>query len=135
MGASQSGALNSKGFSSAIGSGFIPSSDHLTYAGAFNEEYFRVGQKTHKLLDLYHGYSVSHSPLQTNPEDTANRFFGLFLKSSKDGQQRTSPIHAVIVLDISGSMGGQLSRTNPTGVNRLDLSRKAIKMFFKKLNA
>jgi len=94
-----------------------------------------VGARTDKLLDLYYGYSVYRSPLQTKPEDIANRFLGVFLKSSKDGQQRTVPIHAVLVLDISGSMGGQLSRNSSSGVNRLDLSRQAIKLFFKKLNA
>lgn len=46
---------------------------------------------------------------------------------------RTQPIHAVLVLDVSGSMNGQLSRTKSTGKTRLQLAREAIKKFYKKL--
>lgn len=36
MGSYQAGALNTKGFTSAVSSGTLPSSDHITYAGSFN---------------------------------------------------------------------------------------------------
>lgn len=138
MGASQAGALNAKGFYSAVAGGLLPKSEHITYPGSFNEEYYQVGARTDKLLDLYCGYSVSYSPLRAKSEEaatTSNRFLGLFLKSSKDGCQRTVPIHAVMVLDISGSMGGTLNARNSTGVSRLNLARSAIKKFYKLLHA
>jgi hypothetical protein len=36
MGGSQAGALNTKGFTSSVQSGLLPSSHHITYAGSFN---------------------------------------------------------------------------------------------------
>jgi hypothetical protein len=64
MGGAQSGALNASGFSSAIQSGFLPRSSHLTYAGAFNELYYRVGARSEQILDLYYGYSNCNAPMK-----------------------------------------------------------------------
>jgi Mg-chelatase subunit ChlD len=48
----------------------------------------------------------------------------LFTKGGLDGQPRNERVlNAVIILDISGSMGGSLSNNAPTGKSRLDLSK------------
>ncbi len=54
------GALNSKGFSSAIiSSGELPPSDHLTYEGVFNELCFPVGPRATKECELHIGFCRS----------------------------------------------------------------------------
>lgn len=56
----------------------------------------------------------------------------VFTKGSKDGEDRDDRIlNAVIVLDISGSMGGPLTKSREG--NRLELAKEAILMFFSKL--
>lgn len=86
MGGGQSGALNAAGFSSSIKSGILPRSTHLTYAGSFNELYYRVGARSDRLLDLYYGYSVCNAPMKIPELGDKNQFLGLFLKSKLDGQ-------------------------------------------------
>lgn len=56
----------------------------------------------------------------------------VFTKGSRDGEDRDDRIlNAVIVLDISGSMGGGL--TSKGEGQRLQLAKEAIQMFFSKL--
>lgn len=100
----------------------------------FNEPYYRVGNRSNKLLELYAGHSVCYSPIKSEAVK-ATHFIGLFLKSERDGQPRTRPLHAVMVLDISGSMGCTINTKPGETKTRLDLAREAIKMFFKKLSA
>jgi hypothetical protein len=45
MGTSAGGALNTAGFSYAIQNKQIPSHQHITHAGTFNEQFFEVGHK------------------------------------------------------------------------------------------
>lgn len=135
MGAQQAGARNTKGFESAVRKGIIPSVNHITYAGAFNEQYFRVGLKSDKDLDLAIGVSNCNTPIDSGFLGTKNQFLSLFLKSSKDGIPRTQPIHAVLVLDISASMKEKLNNKETKGKDRLTLAREAIKLFYKRLRA
>lgn len=55
-----------------------------------------------------------------------------------DGEKRIRPINACVVLDVSGSMGGQLSYSQPkegeVKKTRLQLAQEAIWMLYKKLN-
>lgn len=104
MGGTSAAAMNTKGFESAVRKGVIPSVDHITYPGAFNEQYFRVGVRTDKELDLAIGVSACNTPIDSNYLGTKNQFLSLFLKSCRDGRPRVRPIHAVLVLDISASM-------------------------------
>jgi Mg-chelatase subunit ChlD len=59
----------------------------------------------------------------------------LFIKGCKDGADRDErPLHSVICLDISGSMGGGLGGHDYNNYrSRLSLSVEAIKMFISKL--
>lgn len=40
MGASQSGALNTGGFTHAVKNNQLPAYTHITHAGAYNEQFF-----------------------------------------------------------------------------------------------
>jgi len=104
------GALNSKGFSSSISSGELPPSDHLIYEGVFNELCFPVGPRATKECELHIGFC--RSQYASSLVDAGVRdYLALFLKGSSDGQPRDSRVlNSVIVLDISGSMSGQLTR-------------------------
>lgn len=132
MGAAQGGALNTSGFTHAISQKQIPSYQHITHAGTYNEHFFEVGHKAKDLLDLHHSVGVSNCDLFGLPK--RNFFLSLFLKSEKDGLARTRSINACIALDISGSMNCQLSYKEHSEKTRLMLARDAIFMFFEKLN-
>lgn len=131
MGATQSGALNTSGFTHSIQQGMLPSYQHLTHAGTYNEHFFEVGHKAKDLIDLHTSVGVSNCNLFGLPK--RNFFLSLFLKSVKDGQPRTRNINACIALDISGSMNSQLSRKEHSEKTRLMLARDGIFMFFEKL--
>lgn len=45
MGATAGGALNATGFSHAIDNKMLPSYQHITHAGTYNEHFFNVGHK------------------------------------------------------------------------------------------
>lgn len=83
MGASAGGALNTRGFSYAVQQNQIPSYQHITHAGTYNEHFFEVGNKAKELLELHTGVGVSNCHLFGLPN--RNFFMSLFLKSSKDG--------------------------------------------------
>ena len=83
MGGAASGALNSQGFSQAIKSNQLPDYNHITHTGIINENYFDVGDKAKKLLEVYHGLAVSNCDLYDMPN--RNYFLSLFIKSSTDG--------------------------------------------------
>jgi hypothetical protein len=104
MGGQASGSMNSQGFTKAIESHQLPDYHHLTHSGVINENYFSIGDRTTKLLDIHSGTAVSNCDLYDM--DNRNYFISLFLKSSTDGQTRTRPLNLVIALDVSGSMDG-----------------------------
>lgn len=106
-----SGALNTSGFSASINSRQLPHYEHLTHAGVFNEKYFQVGEKSKELLSLHYGLGISNCDLYDLPK--RNYFMSIFMKSSMDGEKRIRPINACVVLDVSGSMGGHLSHSQP----------------------
>ena len=128
------GALNSKGFSSSISSGELPPSDHLTYEGVFNELCFPVGPRATKECELHIGFCRSQY-VSSLVDAGVRDYLALFLKGSSDGQPRDSRVlNSVIVLDISGSMSGQLTRKAQEGApSRLALAKEAISMFYGKL--
>lgn len=51
------GALNRAAFSNVVSNNRLPSFDHITYAGVFNEIYFNVGEKPKDLIELHFGYA------------------------------------------------------------------------------
>jgi hypothetical protein len=109
MGANAAGALNAKGFSQSIEAKQLPDYNHITHSGIFNENYFQVGDRAQRLLEIHHGLGVSNCDLHDLPP--RNYFLSLFLKSSTDGQARTKPLNVVVALDVSGSMDGPLKYT------------------------
>ncbi len=127
------GARNARGFSSSVATGRLPEVSHLTYEGVFNEIKFDVGKKTDKLLDIHFGYA-RYQLQQSRNDPSINDYLALFMKSSKDGADRdTTPLNALICLDISGSMAGGLGEHRKANLSRLKLSVEAIKMFISKL--
>ena len=57
----------------------------------------------------------------------------VFVKGKSDGEPRDDRLlNSVIILDVSGSMGGKLTKLNKEK-SRLDLAKDAIKMFISKL--
>jgi hypothetical protein len=104
MGGNASGAMNSQGFTQAIHSQQLPDYHHLTHSGVINENYFSIGDRATKLLDIHSGTAISNCDLYDM--DNRNHFISLFLKSSTDGQVRTRPLNLVVSLDVSGSMNG-----------------------------
>lgn len=129
------GAMNSAGFTSQLNSGQLPSPDHITYEGVFNELAFSIGPKAEQPLELHIGFCRAQNSASLVDPSPQN-YLALFTKGGNDGQPRNErALNAVIILDISGSMSGGLSRANSSGKSRLDLSKEAIKMFVSKLRA
>lgn len=103
-----SGARNTQGFTSQVEMGHLPSETHLTYEGVFNELRFDVGKKTEKIVDLHLGYA-RYQFAQSQHDTQINDYLALFVKGAADGQDRDArKLNAIICLDISGSMGGEL---------------------------
>ena len=78
------GAMNSAGFSSQIDSGLLPSPDHITYEGVFNEVTFSIGPKGELSLDLHVGFCRNQNPsslVDREPQD----YLALFTQGSHDG--------------------------------------------------
>lgn len=84
MGISGSGSLNSSGFSACIANGFLPTYNHLTYQGLFNELRYSVGPKTEKILDLHHGYARMQF-VESKFDNAVHDYLALFLKGKADG--------------------------------------------------
>ncbi len=127
-------SFNTKGFSSALNSSYhapLPAETHITYDGCFNELKYSIGPKAKKRMELYLGYARAQNS-ESFFDKEINNFLTVFTKGSKDGEDRDDRVlNAVIVLDISGSMGGSLTSSG-TG-NRLELAKEAILMFLSKM--
>jgi hypothetical protein len=124
-------ALNTKGFSSSLENKSLPPSSHITYGGSFNEVNFSVGPKAKKPIELHIGYARSQY-IHSCIDNSVNDYLAIFTKGSKDGEDRDARIiNAVILLDVSGSMGGGINKAGE-GV-RIELAKEAIVMFFSKL--
>ena len=106
-------SFNTKGFSSALSNTNyytpLPAETHITYDGCFNELKYSIGPKAKKRMELYLGYARAQNSESFFDKDI-NNFLTVFTKGSKDGEDRDDRVlNAVIVLDISGSMGGPLT--------------------------
>ena len=82
-------------------------------------------------MELYLGYARAQNDSSLF-DSGVNDYLTVFTKGSKDGQDRDDRVlNSVIILDISGSMGGPLNSRGQG--NRLELAKEAILMFFSKL--
>lgn len=81
-----------------------------------------MGQKTELIKDLHLGYA-RYQFQESEYDNKINDYLALFVKGNKDGADRDQrPLHAIICLDISGSMGGGLSGYNHKAQNKSRLS-------------
>jgi len=102
MGACASGAQDAHGFASAMNVGYIPEVSTLTYEGIFNEHVYHVGE-----LEEERAVATQSFPIVS---DGAS-WLAIFLKSVFDGKPRSAtPIDLSVVIDISGSMSGCMTR-------------------------
>jgi hypothetical protein len=84
-------------------------------------------------MELYLGYARAQNP-NSAFDNGINNFLAIFTKGCKDGADRDGRVlNAVIVLDVSGSMGSGL--TSKGEGHRLELAKSAIMMFVSKLRA
>ena len=127
-------SFNTKGFSSALQNPYtrqLPAETHITYDGCFNELKYSIGPKAKKPMELYLGYARAQNDASLF-DAQVNDYLTIFTKGAKDGEDRDDRIlNSVIVLDVSGSMGGGL--TSKGEGQRLELAKEAIIMFFSKL--
>ena len=105
-------SFNTKGYSSALQNTYsraLPDQTHITYDGCFNELKYSIGPKAKKPMELYLGYArAQNSSSMFDPH--VNDFLTIFTKGSKDGEDRDGrALNSIIILDISGSMGGALN--------------------------
>lgn len=127
-------SFNTKGFSSALQNPYdrsLPAESHITYDGCFNELKYSIGKRAVKPMELYLGYARAQNDASLF-DSGVNDYLTIFTKGNKDGEDRDErPLNSVIILDISGSMGGYLNSKREG--NRLELAKEAIIMFFSKL--
>ena len=87
----------------------IPPSSHITYGGCFNELKFSIGPKAVKPLELHIGYARAQNA-NSAFDNKINDYLAIFTKGNKDGVDRDARhLNAVILLDVSGSMGSGLT--------------------------
>ena len=127
-------SFNTKGYASSLqnsSSRALPSETHITYDGCFNELKYSIGPKAQKPMELHLGYARAQNS-ESSFDAGVNNYLTIFTKGRKDGEDRDDRVlNSVIILDISGSMGGSL--TSKGEGQRLELAKEAIIMFFSKL--
>lgn len=105
-------SFNTKGYSSALQNSYstvLPEETHITYDGCFNELKYSIGPKATKPMELHLGYARAQNNSSLF-DSGVNDFLTIFTKGNRDGEDRDDRIlNSVIILDISGSMGGPLN--------------------------
>lgn len=125
MGAAASGAQDANGFASAMSGKYLPQVDTLTYQGVFNEHFYSVGENETE-------HAVATSCFAAWSEDP---WVAVFLKSALDGKPRDDiPIDLSVVIDISGSMSGGMSRCQTQqGGSRLEHAKRGVEWLLKEV--
>ncbi len=102
-------SFNTKGFTSSLESNIVPPSSHITYGGCFNELKFSIGPRAVKPLELHIGFARAQNQYSVF-DNKINNYLAIFTKGNKDGADRDARhLNAVVVLDVSGSMGSGLT--------------------------
>eukprot|EP00929_Paragymnodinium_shiwhaense_P099746 TRINITY_DN6156_c0_g1_i3.p1 TRINITY_DN6156_c0_g1~~TRINITY_DN6156_c0_g1_i3.p1 ORF type:complete len:546 (-),score=104.82 TRINITY_DN6156_c0_g1_i3:168-1805(-) len=131
-----SGPKDSNAFFASVRgcSGYLPPKESLTYQGVFNQHFFQTGEPDSAATVAIASRLARVPPVDCLDDLVAAKdvWLGCFLKSCRDGQPRdATPIDIVAVLDVSGSMGGCISRTQASGQgNRLQLAQEALVRLF-----
>lgn len=114
----------------------MPAPSSITFQGIFNQHLFYAGPPEEKAACAL-AVQAAYAPEQLNFEDTDGKndvYVGCFLKSCHDGRPRDgTPIDMVIVLDVSGSMGGGLGGSSQR--SRLELAKEALEGLLAKLQS
>jgi len=125
MGCAASGAQDAHGFASAMQGGYMPDVDTITYQGVFNEHLFDAGEQEKDRAVATQCFPII---------DDGTPWLAVFLKSMFDGQPRDdTPIDLSVVIDISGSMGGQMSAGSHEGPfdSRLEHAKRGVEWIIK----
>mmetsp|Transcript_94095 Transcript_94095/g.148775 ORF Transcript_94095/g.148775 Transcript_94095/m.148775 type:complete len:522 (+) Transcript_94095:74-1639(+) len=118
MGCGGSGAQDAHGFASAVRGGYMPEVDTITWQGVFNEHFYDVGEPEKERAVATTCFPIIHM---------GSPWLAIFLKSALDGKPRNEvPIDLSVVIDISGSMGGQMAHCDNTGGNRLEHAKRGV---------
>ncbi len=109
IGMSVGGAKDSKNFEENIKNGYLPKLDSITYEGQFYQHYFDTGmQEECKTLFCPSYSSAKRVNLFSKEEEI---FLSVGLNSGiKANAFHRKKLNLVVVLDISGSMGGRFDR-------------------------
>ena len=101
---------NANSYKSKIEGGQLPDKSSLSYEGKLSEYYYEIMHKeTEKCLSAELSNANFYNPIMNKRE----YFLGAITQSKYDGQgKRDCPIDIVIVIDISGSMGGKLEKSS-----------------------
>lgn len=103
----------------------MPEKESITYQGVFNEHLYDVGYPESHHLVKAEGFPFVHG---------GDPWVAIWLKSVMDGKPRNeTPIDLSVVIDISGSMSGGMSRIDGSSSNRLEHSILAVEWLVKEV--
>lgn len=106
LGMAVGGAKDTKNFKENIEQGYLPKLDAITYEGVFYNHYFDTGLEEKECKSLFcPSYSTAK---RANPFSKEQEFFlSVGLNSGIEEKEfKRKKLNLVVVLDISGSMGG-----------------------------
>jgi len=106
LGMAVGGAKDTKNFKENIEQGYLPKLDAITYEGVFYNHYFDTGLEEKECKSLFcPSYSTAK---RVNPFSKEQEFFlSVGLNSGIEEKEfKRKKLNLVVVLDISGSMGG-----------------------------
>ncbi|MGM0601520.1 MAG: vWA domain-containing protein [Candidatus Rifleibacteriota bacterium] len=146
MGMSVGGAKNSDAFRLNIERGYLPNRTSLTYEGLFYSYYFDTGigiEKPEWLFTPSYATARTLHPLTGKEE----HFLAVGLNSNLDAKKfERKKLNLVIVLDISGSMGGGFhsyyynsryagqARDEDSGLDKMRIANKSLVQLLDHLN-
>ena len=110
LGLAVGGAQDINNFRNNIENGYLPLHTDITYEGLFYDYYFDTGSANEPCDSLFcpsYSYAVSRDPFSNNDE----YYLSVGLNSGlEESDFERKNLNLVIVLDISGSMGGAIDR-------------------------
>eukprot|EP01025_Chloroclados_australasicus_P041513 TRINITY_DN43_c0_g1_i2.p1 TRINITY_DN43_c0_g1~~TRINITY_DN43_c0_g1_i2.p1 ORF type:complete len:692 (-),score=51.56 TRINITY_DN43_c0_g1_i2:990-3065(-) len=133
------GARGIGAFRRDIDNNLQPSLEDITYEGIFAEYYFDISGSTssrqcQELFCAKYCVAVSTDPLRTS--SPKNLYLGIGLESGQKLKDfKRKDLDLVIVLDISGSMGGTFGIESDQNLAKIDVAKDAIKNVMKHLTS
>lgn len=135
MGFSVGGAMSVANFRERINNNLLPLPGDLTYEGLFSDYYFDTDSDSHCKALFCPSYSVgiSPDPLSANEE----YYISVGLNSGmKAIDMQRKKLNLVVVLDISGSMGGSFRSNNDEEIalNKMEIANRSLVSLTRQLN-